>query len=54
MILLATLSLLGVAAGGPVQDTLRVETLTAAARDRDPRGRELELLESQTALVCRA
>jgi len=53
MILLATLSLLGVAAGGPVQDTLRLETLTAAARDRDPRGRQLELLESQTALRLR-
>lgn len=53
MILLATLSLLGVAAAGPVQDTLRLETLHAAARDRDPRARQLDLLETQTALRLR-
>ncbi len=53
MILLATLALMGTAAAGPAQDTLRLETLHAAARDRDPRARQLELLESQTALRLR-
>ncbi|MHB1327099.1 MAG: TolC family protein [Gemmatimonadales bacterium] len=53
MMLLATLSLMGIAAAGPVQDTLRLETLQAAAQDRDPRARQLDLLEAQTKLRLR-